>query len=550
MLTDLERKELAELLFPNVKDTEEYIKQYPKRNLPEGAEVTRFAPSPTGFVHMGGIYTTLISRKLAHQTNGVFILRIEDTDKTREINKGVEQIIESLNRYGLIPDEGISPNGEVKGEYGPYMQSQRLDIYKSFAKKLVLEGKAYPCFMSSDELEALRKEQEKMGVRIGYYGQYAKWRDAGMEDIKKALEEGKEFVIRLRSNGDFNKKFNFKDLIKGSVTFPENDFDSVLLKSDGYPVYHFAHPIDDHFMGTTTVTRGDEWLSSIPLHKELFEILGWDMPKYAHISPLMKIDEETRTKRKLSKRKDPEANASFYIEKGYPIKGIMEYLLNIANSNFYDWRIQNPDKDINDFVLKLDKIHKSGALFDFVKFENVCKDVLAKYSAEEVYNEALEWSREFNKEVFEKLSSNKEYCISSFNIERGSGKIRKDISKMEDIREQLEIFFDDAFNNLEYPELKEGYKDILKRYLGTFNINDDVNTWFEKIKSIAQDFNYAVDRKEYESNPDKYNGNVGDVAMIIRIAVTKKTKTPDLYQIIQVLGEDRVRERIEECINR
>lgn len=550
MLTDLERKELAQLLFPNIKDTEEYIKQYPKRNLPEGAEVTRFAPSPTGFVHMGGIYMSLISRKLAHQTNGIFILRIEDTDKTREIDKGVEQIIESLNKYGLVPDEGIFPNGEVKGEYGPYMQSQRLDIYKSFAKKLVLEGKAYPCFMSSDELEALRKEQEKLGTRIGYYGKYAKWRDASIEEIKKALEEGKEFVIRLRSNGDFNKRFNFKDLIKGSVTLPENDFDSVLLKSDGYPVYHLAHAIDDHLMQTTTVTRGDEWFSSVPLHKELFETFGWNIPQYAHISPLMKIDEETGTKRKLSKRKDPESNASYYIERGYPIQGIMEYLLNIANSNFYDWRIQNLDKDINDFVLKLDKIHKSGALFDFVKFENICKDVLAKYSAEDIYNEALEWSREFNKEVFEKLSSNKEYCISIFNIERGNGKIRKDISKMEDIQEQLEIFFDDTFNNLEYPELKEGYRDILKRYLKTFNINDDVNTWFEKIKEIAEEFNYAVDRKEYESNPDKYNGNVGDVAMILRIAVTKKTKTPDLYQIIQVLGEDRVRERIEECINR
>lgn len=550
MLTETERKELAQLLFPNTKDTEEYIKQYPKRNLREGAEVTRFAPSPTGFVHMGGIYMSLISRKLAHQTNGVFILRIEDTDKTREIENGVEQIIDSLSKYNLVPDEGILSNNEIKGEYGPYMQSQRLDIYRSFAKKLVLEGKAYPCFMSSEELEVLRKEQERLGTRIGYYGQYAKWRDAGLEDIKKELDNGKEFVIRLKSNGDFNKRFVFKDLIKGSLTFPENDFDSILLKSDGYPVYHFAHPIDDYLMGTTIVTRGDEWISSVPLHKELFKVLGWDMPQYAHISPLMKIDEKTGTKRKLSKRKDPEANAPYYIKKGYPIQGIMEYLLNIANSNFYDWRIQNPDRDIKDFVLRLDKIHKSGALFDFVKFENVSKDVLAKYSAEDIYNLALEWSREFNKNLFEKLSNNKEYCTSIFNIERGDGKIRKDISKMEDIQEQLEIFFDDTFNNLEYPELKDGYKDILKGYLETFNINDDINTWFNKIKDIATEFNYAIDRKGYESNPDKYIGNVGDIAMIIRIAVTKKTKTPDLYQTIQVLGEDRVRERIKECINR
>jgi glutamyl-tRNA synthetase len=546
MLTDIERRELAELLFPNVKDPEEYLKQYPKRDLPQGAEVTRFAPSPTGFVHLGGIYASLISKKLADQTKGIFILRIEDTDKTREIENGVEQIVASLAKYGLTPDEGILPNNEIKGEYGPYMQSERLEIYRSFAKKLVLEGKAYPCFMSPEELEALRNDQEKLGTRIGYYGKYAKWRDASMEDIKKALEEGKEFVIRLRSNGDFNKKFNFKDLIKGSVTFPENDFDSVLLKSDGYPVYHFAHPIDDVLMGTTLVTRGDEWLSSVPLHKELFDIFGWEMPQYAHISPLMKVDEETGNKRKLSKRKDPEANASFYIEKGYPIQGIMEYLLNIANSNFYDWRLQNPKKDINDFTFKLEKINKSGALFDFVKFENVCKDILSKYTAEGIYTLALEWSREFNEDIFKKLTKNKEYCISIFNIERGEGKIRKDISKMEDIKEQFEIFFEDTFKELSKPDIKD--LDILKRYLEVFDIKDSSEEWFEKIKKVAEELNYATDRRDFEKNPENYKGKVGDVAMIIRLAVTKKSKTPDLYQIMQVLGEDEVKKRILDCI--
>jgi len=546
MLTEIEREELAELLFPNVKDPKEYIKQYPERKLPQGAEVTRFAPSPTGFVHLGGIYASLISKKLADQTKGIFVLRIEDTDKTREIENGVEQIVRSLIKYGLTPQEGILPNSEIQGEYGPYMQSQRLDIYKSFAKRLVLEGNAYPCFMSPEDLEALRKDQEKLGNRIGYYGKYAKWRDASMEDIKKALEEGKDFVIRLRSNGDFKKKFNFKDLIKGSVTFPENDFDSVLLKSDGYPVYHFAHPIDDVLMGTTLVTRGDEWLSSVPLHKELFDIFGWEMPQYAHISPLMKVDEETGNKRKLSKRKDPEANASFYIEKGYPIQGIMEYLLNIANSNFYDWRLQNPEKDINDFTFKLEKINKSGALFDFVKFENVCKDILSKYSAEEIYTLALEWSREFNEDIFKKLTENKEYCISIFNIERGEGKIRKDIAKMEDIREQFEIFFEDTFKELTKPDIKD--LDILKRYLEVFDIKDSSQEWFEKIKKVAEEFNYATDRRDFEENPKDYKGKVGDVAMIIRLAVTKKTKTPDLYQIMQVLGEDEVKKRISDCI--
>jgi len=549
MLTEIERKEIAELLFPNTKDTEEYIKQYPKRNLPEGSEVTRFAPSPTGFVHMGSIYTSMISKKIANQSKGIFMLRIEDTDKSREIENGVEQISNSLEKYNLVPDEGILPNGEVKGEYGPYMQSQRLDIYRSFAKKLVLGGKAYPCFMSPDELGALRKKQEELGTRIGCYGEYAKGREAKLEDIKKELDNGKAFVIRLKSSGDFNKKFNFKDLIKGSVTFPENDFDSVLLKSDGYPVYHFAHPIDDYLMGTTIITRGDEWLSSVPLHKELYKVLGWEMPKYAHISPLMKIDEETGNKRKLSKRKDPEANASYYIEKGYPIKGIMEYLLNIANSNFYDWRLQNPDKDTSNFDFKLEKIHKSGALFDFVKFENVCKDIVSKMSAKEVYNLALEWSREFNEDVCEKLTENKEYCLSILNIERGEGKIRKDISKMGDIKKQLEIFFDDTFEELKCPELKTDSKDILKRYLEVFDINDISQEWFEKIKQVAEEFEYATDRKDFKNNPDKYKGKVGDIAMIIRIAVTKKERTPDLYQITQVLGEEKVRERIGDCMS-
>jgi len=550
MLTNIERKELVELLFPNTKDTEEYIKQYSKRNLPDGTEVTRFAPSPTGFIHMGGIYTSMISKKIAKQSEGIFILRIEDTDKSREIEKGVEQITDSLSKYGLDADEGILNNGKVKGEYSPYMQSQRLDIYKAFAKKLVLEGKAYPCFMSSEELEALRKKQEKLGQRIGCYGKYAKWRDSSLENIKMELENGNPFVIRLRSEGDFKKKFDFKDLIKGSLTFPENDFDSVLLKSDGYPVYHFAHPIDDYLMGITIVTRGDEWISSIPLHRELFKVFGWDMPRYAHISPLMKTDEETGNKRKLSKRKDPEAIASYYIKKGYPIQGIMEYLLNIANSNFYDWRIQNPNKDISEFILKLEKIHKSGALFDFVKFENICKDRISKLTAQEVYDLALDWSREFNEDIFKKLSENKDYCLAILNIERGEEKIRKDISKMEDIREQFKIFFEDTFNKLDYSELKGDYKDILKKYLEIFDINDTSKKWFGKIKDIAKEFNYAVDRKEYESNPEKYKGKVGDIAMIIRIAITKKTRTPDLYQIMQVLGDEIVRKRVEECINR
>jgi len=426
---------------------------------------------------------------------------------------------------------------EGKGDYGPYIQSKRLDIYKVFAKDLVTKGYAYPCFMKEEELEKMRTKQEELKVATGCYGKWAKWRDADIEDIKNKLESGEEFVIRLYSTGDPEKSFDFKDLIKGGVTLRENNMDAVLLKSDGYPTYHFAHPIDDTLMRITHVIRGDEWFSSLPLHVELFNKLGFDILPYAHISPLMKS--EDGKKRKLSKRKDPEFAVSYYIERGYPKKGILEYLLNIANSNFYDWRIQNPDKSLDEFELKFDKFNSSGALFDIVKLDGICKNYIASLSAQEVYDKALQWARDFDEEVANLLEGNKEYCIAIFNIERTGDKIRKDLVKFEDVRNQMAIFFDELLAKEDVPDVKdrvseEDQKAILTKYLEIFDIPDSSEVWFDKIRNLSKDLGFE---------------KVGDVAMVLRVAITHRTQTPDLYQVIKVLGEEKVRERIKNYID-
>lgn len=538
--------EISNLLFPDVKESkEDILKRYPKRNLKEGALVLRFAPSPTGFLHLGSVYTSLINRKLADQTGGVCILRVEDTDKEREIEGGVDLIIDGLERFGIEFDESVKG-----GEYGPYIQSERLDIYKVFAKYLVSKGYAYPCFASQEELESIRTKQVNAGVRTGYYGKWAKWRDADIADIKGALDEGKRFVIRLYSTGNFEKKFTFKDLIKGGCTFPENDMDIVLLKSDGYPTYHFAHPIDDFLMGVNLVIRTFEWFPSIPLHLEIFEKLGFDPIQYAHPSPLMKM--ENGNKRKLSKRKDPEADASFFIKEGYPIEGILEYFLNIMNSNFADWRIQNPSTKYSEFNLRLEKFNRAGALFDMVKLTDTCKEYISKLSAKDVYEYALVWSKEFNTDLHIRLSDQMDYCINIFNIEREGSKIRKDIVKWSDIASQFEMFFDDMFKDVskEVLDMDTGLQvNMLNEFLDTFYFGDDSGEWFSKIKNIAVKNGFAVDYKEYESNPGRFKGKVGDVAMVIRVAVTGRKQTPDLYQVMQVMGESRVRERIKEYIN-
>jgi len=546
MRTEEENREIAQLLFPDVAESvEDIFKRYPKRKLKDSQLVVRFAPSPTGFLHLGSVYTSLINRKLADQTNGICILRIEDTDKKREIKGGVDLIINGLEKFGIKFDESVK-----KGEYGPYIQSERREIYKVFAKDMIARGCAYPCFASEEELEEIRKKQSESGERTGYYGKWALWRDAKVEDIKEALNEGRKFVVRLYSTGNFNNKFTFNDLIKGNCAFSENDMDIVLLKSDGLPTYHFAHPIDDTLMGINLVIRTYEWFPSVPLHLEIFSKLGFKSIKYAHPAPLMKVD--GGSKRKLSKRKDPEADASFFLHQGYPQVGILEYFLGIMNSNFEDWRIKNPSLPYTAFELKLEKFNKAGALFDMVKLTDVCKEYISRLSAEDVYNFVLEWAEEFDTDTYNRMISNKGYCTSIFNIEREGDKKRKDMSKWSDVREQFKIFFDDMFENMKKDVLDMDRKlqiNILKEFLATYYYGDNSTEWFNKIKRIAQDNGFAVDYKEYEKEPSKYKGKVGDVAGVIRVAVTGRKQSPDLYQVMQVMGDSRVRNRIEKYIN-
>ena len=551
MRTKDENIQIAELLFPNVTETvDDIFKKYPKRNTKEGEMVLRFAPSPTGFLHTGSVYTSMVGVKLARQSNGIAILRIEDTDKKRDVEGGISLIVNGLKGFGIEFDEGPINETEQVGEYGPYIQSQRLDIYKVFAKDMVERGTAYPCFITDEELEQIRKEQEKLGVRTGYYGDWAKWRNATVEDIEKELKEGKPFVIRLYSTGDIDKSFEMTDRIKGRFTLRENDMDIVLLKSDGFPTYHFAHPIDDTLMGITLVIRTEEWFASVPIHYELFKKLGFKQIEYAHPSPLMKLDNEGKSKRKLSKRKDPEADVQYYIENGYPNEAIIEYFLTLANSNFYDWRIQNPDVDTNEFQLKLEKFNKAGALFDIVKLEDICKDYIATLSAEEIYERSLNWAREYDEEEAKLLEENKEYCINIFNIERSGQKIRKDIVKFKDSKEQLRIFFDTFFDEDSYEDIssrvdKDVQKEIVEKYIDIYNPDDDSTVWFDNVKKLGEELGFCSDRKEYEANREKYKGTVGDVAMVLRVAITKKTQSPDLYQVMNVLGKEKVVQRLE-----
>jgi glutamyl-tRNA synthetase len=546
MRTEEENREIAQLLFPDVAESvEDIFKRYPKRKLKDSQLVVRFAPSPTGFLHVGSVYTSLINRKLADQTNGICILRIEDTDKKREIEGGVDLIINGLEKFGIKFDESVK-----KGEYGPYIQSERREIYKVFAKDMIARGCAYPCFASEEELEEIRKKQSESGERTGYYGKWALWRDAKVEDIKEALNVGRKFVVRLYSTGNFNNKFTFNDLIKGNCTFSENDMDIVLLKSDGLPTYHFAHPIDDTLMGINLVIRTYEWFPSVPLHLEIFSKLGFESIKYAHPAPLMKMD--GGSKRKLSKRKDLEADASFFLHQGYPLVGIIEYFLSIMNSNFEDWRIKNPSLPYTAFELKLEKFNKAGALFDMIKLTDVCKEYISRLSAKDVYNFVLEWAKEFDTDIYNRMISNKGYCISIFNIEREGDKKRKDMSKWSDVKEQFKIFFDDMYENMKKDVLdmdRELQISILKEFLATYYYGDNSTEWFNKIKRIAQDNGFAVDYKEYEKEPSKYKGKVGDVAGVIRVAVTGRKQSPDLYQIMQVMGDGRVRNRIEKYIS-
>ena len=545
-------KDLADMIFPEAKDISYYEEKYPRRNLKEGAIVTRFAPSPTGFVHIGGLYQSLIAKKLANQTEGVFFLRIEDTDQKREVENGVVNIINSLKDFGLEPDEGMISETEEKGNYGPYKQSERKEIYQAYAKYMIEQGKAYPCFCTPEEGEALRKKQEDAKVRPGYYGVWAKCRHLTIEEMAEKIKNGESYIIRFKSPGREDRKIKHKDVIKGNVEFPENDQDIVIIKADGLPTYHFAHAVDDHLMGTTLVIRGDEWLSSVPLHLQLFYELGFKAPKYAHIAPIMKND--NGNKRKLSKRKDEEAAVSYYEEQGIPEEAVKEYLLNIANSTFENWRRANPDKDISEFQLQINKMSVSGALFDMVKLLDVGKTVISKFTAEKVYDEALKWAKRHDEEL-EKLLENKEYSLKVFGIERGNKKPRKDIAKWSDVKENIEYMYDELFysKKQDYPyqtiNEKNEIEKLLKLYIEKYyDENDDKQMWFDKIKELSGELGYAKEVKEFKENPGKYKAHVGDVSTVLRVALTSRTNTPDMYEIMKILGKKRIEERFKKAI--
>ena len=540
---------LANLLFPNVTETPEEVEaRFPARNLPEGAVVSRMAPSPTGFVHLGNLVQGTISERMSHQSGGVLFLRVEDTDAKREVPGAVEVLINTLEHYSIHFDEGATIEGD-NGVYGPYRQRQRAAIYHVFAKKLVAEGQAYPCFCTEEELTAMREKQEAQKVNFGYYGEFAMWRDRPIEDIKAQLDAGNPWVLRFRSTGSIENQFKFDDLVKGKLTITENDIDHVLLKSDGIPTYHFAHAVDDHLMHTTHVVRGDEWMATLPFHIQLFKALGFKLPKYVHIGPLMKMD--GTSKRKLSKRKDPELALTYYKAEGFPIAAVREYIMTILNSNFEDWRRANPDADIDEFKFSPKKLNPAGSLFDYAKLTDVSKNVISKMNAETVYELLLEWAKEFDTDFAEKLESDKTLAVSVLAIGRGGKKPRKDLATWKEAKPYMGFFYDDY---LEKPVFDakfstETVKTVLEKFAAVYDPADDANGWFEKVKAITNEIGFTTDMKAYKADPTAYPGTVADVSTFIRQAVTGKTNSPDLYTVMLLLGKERSLQRIQNVIN-
>lgn len=552
----MDYKKLADLLFPEITLTvEDLLKKYPARNLPKGAEVTRFAPSPTGYLHIGGVYQCALAKFLASSTNGKFMLRIEDTDQKREVEGAADIIYPALKNFDILPDEGYISSTEEVGDYGPYLQTRRNEYYCVFVKDLVSRGLAYPCFCQGDDegegQDDYRAEQKRLGVPIGYYGQWAKCRNLTYEQIEQNIKEGKKFKIRIKSNGDGFKRMIFVDELRGKISFPVNFVDYVILKSDKTALYHLAHLVDDTLMHTTIVTRDESWLPSAPLHIQLFEYMNLPHPRYLHTPTLMTIDPKTQTKRKISKRYDAWADCRWFIEQGYYKTTILEYLLNLLNSNFEIWRTQNPTLPATEFKLSISKMGKSGALFDLVKFNDISKTVISKLSAETVYNEAVEWAKNYDKELYELLTKDSDYSKKMLNIEREIKKPRKDIGKWSDIKTYYFYFFDELFNvDKDCYEMDEKWDkdlilDIMRRYIETYNENDEKDVWFNKIKSLAGDIGFATDMKEYKSNPENYKGSYGDVSSIIRVVLTSKKNTPDLYEICKLLGKERMEKRLE-----
>ena len=559
----LDYQRLAELLFPQITTTTADMEaRFPQRTLPEGAKVTRFAPSPTGFVHFGGLFPTTVAERLAHQSGGVLYLRIEDTDAKREVPGAAEGLIKTLATYGIEFDEGaiIGEEGKIcdKGIYGPYKQSMRAEIYQTYAKQLVLEGKAYPCCTSEEELEELHAIDKKAEIKNTDWQAEAEARQAEklarraitMEEIEENIAKGNPFVLRILADGDPEKKIKFTDLVKGNMEIPENDEDFVLLKSDGIPTYHFAHAIDDHLMGTTHVIRGEEWLPSLAKHLQLFRYLGFKTPKYMHIAQIMRLD-ENGNKKKLSKR-DMGANMDDYTRLGYCPEAVCEYVMTLLNSNYEEWRMQNADKSYKDFPFNIKKMSCSGCLFDFNKLGDVSKNVISKMSAEEVYTKVTAWALQFDAEFGKLLESDAEFAKAIFAIGRGGKKPRKDLTTWADAKAYMGFFYDELFTLEDSYDEKYDRADIkatLEKFIECFDMADDSNVWFEKIKAIGAELGYTSDMKAYKADPDAFKGSVADISMFIRVAVTGKLNSPDMYSVMQILGRDRVVARIENMIN-
>lgn len=551
---EMDNQKLADLLFPEVVNTPEYYEEkFPYRKLPNKAEVTRMAPSPTGFIHLGNLYSALADERIAHRNGGVFYLRIEDTDEKRKVDGAVETIINVLRYFDIEFDEGAGfDDTDPRNAYGPYFQRQRVEIYHTYAKSLVERGLAYPCFCTEEELDKVRAKQEEDKVLTGYYGEYATCRNLSYEEIEANIKAGKPYVLRLRSQGSPDKEITFVDAIKGEIKLPENIHDIVLLKKDGIPTYHFAHAIDDHLMRTTTVVRGGEWLASAPIHYELFHLLGFKMPAYAHTAHLMKFDEETGGKRKLSKRKDPELSLDYYRKDGYHPYTMKVYLLTLLNSNFEEWHEKFPDKDINEFPFSVEKMNQSGALFDKDKLHNICKNELSKLSEEQLYDFLYDWAKENEPENVEKWFGNREKMLQILRLYMGVGakRRRKDLMYAKQIFELISYFFDgESAEEMDEFKLDEDMvSKILKSYLAKYDHNDDNSVWFNKLKEIADEHGFASDMKAYKANPENFKGNVSDIAEAVRIAVTGRANTPDLWTIVHIMGEEQMTERIKKHI--
>ena len=541
----MDHKLLADRLFPHINTTpEEMEARYPKRELPEGAKVTRMGPSPTGFMHLGNLYGALVDERLAHQSKGVFYLRIEDTDRKREVEGGVQMIIDAFKSFGLPFDEGATTDGET-GIYGPYRQSQRAEIYQTFVKSLVQRGMAYPCFCTEEELAEMHAQQEANKENFGYYGKYAKYRDCELEEIERRIAAGESYVVRFRSPGSIENKVRHTDLVKGKLELTENDQDIVLLKSDGIPTYHFAHVVDDHLMHTTHVVRGEEWLATLPVHLQLFDVLGWKRPKYVHTAQLMKMD--GGSKRKLSKRKDPELALSYYYQQGIPVPSVMEYLMTLLNSNFEEWRRANQTAPLDDFPFSTKKMSVSGSLFDMDKLHDVSKNVISRMSAEDVYDSVAKWSADNDPEFHELFVRDPEMTKQFLSIGRGGKKPRKDLALWSETKAYMDFMFDELFQP-DYsgmPErAKADAKAILTEYQDVYDAQDEMTVWFDKVKALAERHGFAPETKLYKKNPEQYKGPVGDISMVLRVAICGRTNAPDLYSVMQLMPTEKIKARL------